>query len=289
MRLTPAELLASWLRRQLSPPGAGWLEQTIAQLHDANSDRALYLALGSVARRLGKEQLKLQAADISGAETARRGWRPQYWTVDAGARVLLFLAGGAEPERFVARLDMVCKTAEVGELIAYYQGLPLYPNPNRLIARATEGVRTNIAAVFSAIAHHNPYPAEYFTDAQWNQMVLKALFIGVPLHPIEGLDARANPDFARMLLDYARERRAAHRTVSPELWRCVGRFLDKTTLNDVALLLTSEDIWEQRAAALALQDCAHPDVAVLLRNSPDVVAELKATALSWDTFKPPPR
>jgi hypothetical protein len=68
MHLTPAELLTAWLRRQLAPPAFDWLDQTIAQLHETNSDRALYLALGLVTRRLGKESLTLQPADITQAE-----------------------------------------------------------------------------------------------------------------------------------------------------------------------------------------------------------------------------
>ena len=283
----PADLLVTWLHRQLPSPAFAWLEQTIGQLRAANSDRALYLALASAARRLGKEPLKLDSADIAEAETARPGWRPQHWSIDTCARVLLLLAGDVAAERFVTRLTMLCKTAEIGELIAYYQGLPLYPDPARLVALAAEGVRTNIAAAFSAVAHNNPYPAEFFNDAQWNQMVLKALFIGVPLHPIEGLDVRANPELARMLIDYARERTAAHRNVSPELWRCAGRFLDATALADVAPRLASEGIWERRAAALALHDSLDPEAAILLQRAPALLAELKAGTLSWDTFKPP--
>lgn len=233
MHLTPAELLTSWLRRQLAPPAFAWLDQTIAQLHETNADRALYLALGSIARRLGKESLALQPADIAQAELARHGWQPQHWSIDESARVLLLLAGDIAPERFGARLDMICKTAEMSELVAYYRGLPLYPDPVHLAARAAEGLRTNISAVFSAIAHHNPYPCEFFTEPQWNQMVLKALFIGVPLHPIQGLDARANPELARMLIDFARERAAAHRPVSAELWRCVSPFMDDTKLAEL--------------------------------------------------------
>ena len=37
-------------------------------------------------------------------------------------------------------------------------------------------------------------------------MILKALFIGTALQPIEGLERRWNPDLSRMLCDYAHER-----------------------------------------------------------------------------------
>jgi len=286
--LTPQELLVSWLRRQLPSPAFAWLEQTMSGLHQTTADRALYLALGTVARRLGKEPLRLDAVDISAADAARHGWQPQHWGIDESGRVLLLLAGDIEPERFTTRVDTICKTADMNELAAFFRGLPLYPNPERLVGRAADGIRTNMAGVFAAIAHHNPYPADFFTDPQWNQMVLKALFIGLPLHPIYGLDARANADLARMLIDYARERTAAHRPVSPELWRCTGRFLDTTTLNDVAPRLGSDDILERSAAALALHDSTLPEALSLLRHAPDLLNALQSGTLSWNTITPSP-
>ena len=57
-------------------------------------------------------------------------------------------------------------------------------------------------------------------------MVLKALFVDSALAPITGLDERANPELARILIDYARERWAAGRPVTPELWRPVKPFME---------------------------------------------------------------
>ena len=70
-------------------------------------------------------------------------------------------------------------------------------------------------------------------DEAWNQMVLKALFVGSRLDPIVGLDRRANAVLARMLGDYAHERWSAGRPVSPELWRCVGPFAAGPLLADL--------------------------------------------------------
>ena len=53
-------------------------------------------------------------------------------------------------------------------------------------------------------------------------MVLKALFIGRPLHLIQGLDLRANRDLAKMLINYAHERQSANRPVPAELWQLVN-------------------------------------------------------------------
>ena len=135
---------------------------------------------------------------------------------------------------FAQRFTQLCRTADVAEAIAFYRGLPLYPDPERLEAQAAEGTRTNMRAVFEAVAHRSPYPKEQFAENRWNHMVLKALFVGSALHPIQGLEERANPTLARMLCDYAHERWAAGRPVSPELWRCVGPHADAEALGGPA-------------------------------------------------------
>ena len=65
---------------------------------------------------------------------------------------------GRDGETFAARFSDLCRTADAAEAIALYRGLPLYPGPERLEPQAAEGVRTNMRAVFEAVAHRNPYP-----------------------------------------------------------------------------------------------------------------------------------
>ena len=50
-------------------------------------------------------------------------------------------------------------------------------------------------------------------------MALKSLFIGASVDAIWQVDSRHNPALTRMLVDYARERRAASRNVPSALWR----------------------------------------------------------------------
>ena len=92
-------------------------------------------------------------------------------------------------DSFVRRLEQLCATADVDELVASYRGLPLYPDGRATALRAAEGVRTNMKVVFEAVAHRNPYPAEQLPEDAWNQMVLKALFVGSALRP----DRRPGP------------------------------------------------------------------------------------------------
>ncbi|MDF2780572.1 MAG: hypothetical protein K0S96_376 [Geminicoccaceae bacterium] len=281
---TPRELLQRWLDRQLPGPAGAWLREQLGVLGGEVRDRDLYLALGLVPRRLGKADLELSDADLRDAAQARAGWEPRGWSVDQAARVLILLHAGGTGERFVARFVQLCRTADVAEAIAFYRGLPLYPDPQRLEPQAAEGTRTNMRAVFEAVAHRDPYPNEQFAENRWNHMVLKALFVGSALHPIQGLDARANPTLARMLCDYAHERWAAGRPVSPELWRCVGPHADAEALGDLQRVLATGGTSERKAAALALAACADPRASALLGQAPDLAAAVAQGALTWDNL-----
>jgi hypothetical protein len=282
--MAPVDLLKGWLRRQLPGDAADWLEAQAAAVGGAETDRALFLAISLVHRRIGKADLRLTSADIAAAETARPGWRPGGWSLDQAARIYLLLAARETPARFAERIEQLFATADVGELIAFYRGLPLYPEQPRYVQRAGEGLRTNMKAVFESVAHNNPYPAEQFDEHRWNQMVVKALFIGSTLHPIEGLERRWNPDLTRMLCDYAHERWAAGRPVSYELWRGVGRHADRAAIDDLVRVLDGGAPIERQAAALALGESVHRDAADALGRDPALAAAVRAGQISWDAL-----
>jgi hypothetical protein len=284
MAETPSGLLRSWLRRQLPDAVNAWLDAQLEKIAGDPSDRTLHIALGMVPRRLGKDDLALGQADLDAADRARPGWDPRGWSVDEAARILILRAAAGDGTGFAERFSQLCRTADVAEAIALYRGLPLYPAPESLESQAAEGVRTNMRAVFEAVAHCSPYPREQFDENRWNQMVLKALFIGSSLHPIQGLDARANPALAMILCDYAHERWAAGRPVSPELWRCVGPFALGAALEDLERVATSGDEIERQAAALALAASPASRAGELLSAMADVATRIEGGHLSWNTL-----
>jgi hypothetical protein len=79
--------------------------------------------------------------------------------------------------------------------------------------------------VFEAVAHRNPYPVECFSEDAWNQMVVKAFFIGSHLWPIQELDRRGNPRW-RACLSILLRRVGGRTAVSGEVWRCVAPHAD---------------------------------------------------------------
>ncbi len=279
---TVTGLLHAWLERQLPAPAIHWLDEKRAELLKQGVDRVLFMAISLIPRKLGKNDLVLAKEDLVAATEARAGWTPLGWSVDQAARLLLLLSTEGSEAQFARRLEQLCITADVGELLTFYRGLPLYPGQPQYVRRAAEGVRSNMRAVFEAVAHHNPYPAEQFDEGAWNQMVLKALFIGSRLQPIAGLDARANTRLMRMLCDYAHERWAAGRGVSPELWRCVGPYADAAALADLEKVLSEGDVLERQAAALALSACSQPRAAALLKSLPELAEGVESGKLNWN-------
>lgn len=285
--MTPAQAIEQWLVGRLPDDAAAWLKDSAQRLRGGGSDKDLYMSVSLVPRKIGKADLALSAAELGQATAARPGWDPREWSLDQAARVYLLLAAGSDGATFSRRLDQLCATADVGELVAFYRGLPLYPDQPRHVLRAAEGVRTNMKAVFQAVAHRNPYPSEQLAEPAWNQMVLKALFIGVSLDPIIGLDRRANPALARMLCDYAHERWAAGRPVSPELWRCVGPHSRGEMLADLGRVLKKGTGPERAAAALALSSSPDPAASGLLWAYPELSIAVSEKKLSWQAIANP--
>ncbi len=273
---SPLALLQELLEPQLTAEQHAWLARERGA-DAAVRDRAFTLA----PRRVGREPLEVGPDERRRAQALRPGWRLGGLTRDDAARLILLL--DLPPEGQASLFSDLCVGADLRESLVLYRGLPLYAaDPAALLSQARKGLRSNVVSTFVAIAHHSPFPQEHFDVGTWNQMVLKALFIGVALWPIQGLDARANPELKRMLIDYARERRAAGRSVPAELWRGVGPVATAAELDDLLRALRSEAADEREAAALALAGCPlDAATAVLRREAPDLAAAIAAGELAY--------
>jgi hypothetical protein len=248
------DLLTRCIERTVADDAMSWLQQTLREASVMADGNKLLRALGLVPRRLGRADLALTDFDIKDADALRDGWDIHGLSVDQAARIGLVLASyRGDDQAFADTVESLCRTAEVNELIAYYRGIAIFPAPLLLRNRAREGIRSAMTPVFEAVAHRNPFPRTMFDQEAWNQMVLKALFIGSALGPIRGLAERANPELAQVLVDYAHERWAAGRPVSPELWLCVGPFAEGRMVEDIERVLATGTPEEREAAATALR------------------------------------
>ena len=276
-------LMRGWLEARLAPEQWDWLQAQVEEVASGRKSSALSTAIGIAPRRLGKAELALDAVEADDAQALVAGLDTRGWSVDQAARVLLLLASfDGDEAAFAQRLEGLLRSGEIGEHIALYRGLPLYPAPDRLVPLAGEGIRSAVQPVFEAVAHNSPFPARHFSEAMWNQMVVKALFIDSRLAPIQALDERRNADLAHMLVDYAHERRAAHRSVSPELWRCVGPFAADDYFDDLVKVFRSGSPAERKAAGLALSECPTPRALTVLETAPVLWRDIRRGRLTWD-------
>lgn len=286
MNNKPLQLLNDWLSVRLSKEQLSWFDTQLDKISRSNSDRELHITLGMIPRKLDRADLYLTTRELTEADCLVTGWHPQNWSIDIAARVAVIChLANHRPDRFNETLIDLCRNADLAESIALYSGLPLYPQNSGLDELIGEGLRTNIRSVFEAIAHHSPYPANHFDDNRWNHMVLKALFIGSTLAPIYGLDKRANPELARILCDYANERRAAGRPVTHELWRCVGPFAKGDMIDDLALAANSDNHTEKQAALLALSAAPDSRAQTIITEHSVIANEIASGTLTWDAIQ----
>lgn len=194
-------------------PAAAFLDRGFEAAKDPGgvTFRALY---ASVARRLGPEAT---AAVVPPAPFAERA-RPHFTLTDWVRFTLVFRAISHVPASAQPNvIERLFQSGEIGEQESLLRTLSLLPDPARFTETGIGACRTNARRVFDAIACDNPFPAEFFPELAFNQMVLKAVFVEAPVTRIEGLAARRTPELLRMARDYASERTAAGRPVPDDI------------------------------------------------------------------------
>lgn len=270
------DLFANLLRAQAPVDGWQWLQE------QAGISQRLPQTFAAIPRRVGRNLLSLPSENEARMAGLRPGWRLEGWSVDRAARVwLLMQVPYADEERYVRTIQTLFTGAEVTEQVALYSALPVLRFSSRWSDRCAEGIRSNIADVLEAIMCNNPFPAEHLSRNAWNQMVLKAFFTEKPVARIVGLMERANEPLAFTLSDYAHERWAAGRVVSPLLWWCVGPFLNERLFGDIERLLTSSFLPDREAALLACAGSSYSPAKKALEQHAATASRIASGELTW--------
>ena len=252
------------------------------QLLSANIT-ALNTAFAMMPRKTGKTMITVQSAEQEKLTELCPGFSIENWSIDRLCRVWLLTQLPYEnKESYFNSIENLFRSAAVNELVALYSSLPLLVYPAMWTNRCAEGIRSNIGDVLEAIMYYNPYPAAHLNEAAWNQMILKAIFTNKHLPCIVGLDSRANKDLAYTLSDYAHERWAAHRSVPPQLWHLLGKFIDEKLLTDIQKALATDEPLTKKAAALAITASGYPPAKELLHHYPELQAAIASNSLSWE-------
>lgn len=277
------DTILTWLQTRLDDKAFHSLHSTGNKLWEGTEDWFFYSSFSAIPRHTGKESADLAPRELEEAENLIAGWDPSQWSLDELGRAAILLSIANEPKQlFFERIENTFISSDNREAVALYQSLPLLPYPEEWTGRAAEGLRTNVTAIFNAVALRNPYPANYLDEGAWNQLVLKALFVETPLYLIQNIDNRANEKLAYVLVDYAHERWAANRTVSPELWRPVGPFADdKIVKNDLQKVLENPDQLQQQAALLALSASPAESAKKIAHTNASRLNSMRTEGIDW--------
>jgi len=273
------ETLKNALEASVDPVSLSWMMEQAEKIKASTSPNPFFLAFSRASRYFNKEAIFwTEGATISLPE----GVDPSAWDCLQVARMFLVLQLPFQNEVWEDILQRLFETGDMYEQQALYAALPLLPNSERLLPRAIEGCRTNISLIFDAIALHNPFPARFFPEANWNQLVLKAIFMQRPLYLIQDLDHRRNAALAAMATDFAHERWAAGRAVMPEVWRLIVPFMNSQYLEDLKNVLASTDATEQKAGALAAYQSDYAPAQELLTAYPLLQEACATEAYCWE-------
>ncbi|MEA5260521.1 EboA domain-containing protein [Arcicella aquatica] len=208
------------------------------------------------------------------------------WTMDRLTRVHLLLSIPHDSEEtYLKNINSLFDTAEINEAVALYSALPYLAFPQKWVYRATEAVRSNIGLIFDSLAFRNTFASTYFSEAEWNQLVLKCIFNDKPIHLIHGLTERANQKLADTLSDFAHERWAAGRTVPAQVWRLVIQFLNESLLKDIEKLLLTDSQQNQIAAILVCKETTFEPAKSLLEKYSTLVEGLDSQRIYWKTLE----
>jgi hypothetical protein len=183
-----------------------------------------FLARYTGAARLSVGAVDSHALSAEEVSTVRAAGFPDdialaVWTHADVARFILLrdLAASVAPAEFAAAATACFEQGDAGEQASWCRAVSLLPRPEQYLQIVIDACRTNILPLFESIACENPYPARFFPERNFNQLVLKAMFNGIALARIAGLESRRNMELSRMATDYAAERTAAGRSVPADI------------------------------------------------------------------------
>lgn len=224
-RKTPLEIcvketamrLSEFIRQQCRVSSRQWWNETVETVSRPFSRMDFDRAFSRTPRMIGGSVLQMPR-DIpwgSSTEVLNLFYNRPAHGLARGILLLLAMSQVPSESRGETIFDIFVK-GDNAEREALLRTLPLLPDGPQYLTTAVEACRTNVQTVFEAIACENPYPCRYFPELNFNQLVMKALFIGLPLRRIADLSAHITPTLRHMVQDYIEERIAAGRPVQED-------------------------------------------------------------------------
>ena len=276
------QLLSIIIKQHVAIDGYKWLQDRVALISPGNDAIQLQVCFAAVSRKIEKKTVHINPEQKEQLANFLPGILIEGWTLHRLCRLYILLnLKEEEKDIYCHAIESLFVNAEMNERADLHAALPTFAYAKHWVKFCEEGIRSNIGVVLEAIMYNNPYPANYLEDAAWNQLVLKAFFTDKNINLIVGIDERANAPLAATLIDYAKERWAANRTVNVQLWRLVAPFIDDNNFAIIEKLYVSEDENTRLAAALACSISNYLPAKALLDTMPEIKAKIIANEINW--------
>ena len=247
MRLS--ELIKEYCLNELQDEKTkSWLDQ---KLHSIKTDQDFFISFALINKKIPRDHLQLSPAQIQTIHLKYPEFNIENWTLDQLCRFSLLMYYSLLSVKSLTKLISV---ADTREQISIFKSITYLENASHFTPIVVNGIRTNIVDIFDAIALKNPFAASYFSQDEWNQMILKAVFMERPIYQIKNIDQRKNEKLAHILFDYARERWAASRRVTPELWRMISGYITEKLFVEMIKKIAEGNASDQKAMLKLIQE-----------------------------------
>jgi len=274
--------IASIIKYNCNKDNYLWLQQKVEMIIATNNLLQTQHCFAAIPRKIEKKIIYLTANQQQELTHLLPELFVEAWSLHRLCRMYILMQINADEKvAYCKMIEGLFANAEMNERADLYAALPIFIYPEYWVKYCVEGIRSNMGLVLEAIMYNNTYPQKYLDEAAWNQMVLKAFFTDKDINRIIGLDNRANVHLANTLIDYARERMAAKRTVNVQLWRLVGKYIDDSNYEIIEKLFTAADETTTQAAALACYASDYKPAQKLLDNLPKIKSKIIENKLNW--------
>ena len=220
---TKQEQVTSIFKSKFTVAEIQWVNEKTAIVSGNETSKKFNVFFSLASRTINNDIAVFSEDEKQILETIYPGFSKSKWNKQDLARTLLMIALDVSTNKQI--LTDFFQIAEMKEQVALYKSLYFLENAPEFKAQYAEGIRTNMGNVFDAIASGNPYAKAYLEEEEWNQLILKSFFMDRKIYNIQGIDQGKNEHLALMLQDYVKERWAAGRQVSLEIWRMIDGYL----------------------------------------------------------------
>ncbi|WP_198283117.1 EboA domain-containing protein [Aquimarina agarilytica] len=229
-----------------------WLNANSSLIKKDEQGNQFILNYSLIFRFISKDKIEWSTKELLFLKKQYPSFSEEDWNKQSLCRSLLMIELPVENSKVI--LKKLVETCSINEQEDFYKSLYFLKIAPELTSLVEEGIRTNVENVFDAIALNNPYAANYLSEEAWNQLVLKAIFMGRPLYKIYNLVVRNNEKLAVMLNNYIQERWSAGRKVSPEIWQLMLGYKHPDILITLKKAIASTNELEHKAVQIILQE-----------------------------------